>query len=173
MAPWQTGESPLPQRTVCDCFNVVSLAFRVPAKTQPHINWLPCADLKITSAQIAKAERNLNCTQCYYLYPWQGWWHFIVSLVHLPITDILQYHCPLENKSPCCPLQQNINKVCITVGCMQWAALDMTSGLWNVSVSKFVLSPHQQVCNVVREKCVSEHTLGGDEIHRGSSGKSG
>lgn len=56
---------------------------------------------------------------------------------------------------------------------MQPAALDMTSDLWNVSVSKFVLSPHQQVCNVVREKCVSKTTQRGDEIHRGSSGKSG
>lgn len=64
VAPWQTGESPLPQGKVCDCFNVVSLVFHVPAKTQPHINWLSCADLKITSAHIANAERNLNCTHC-------------------------------------------------------------------------------------------------------------
>lgn len=38
VAPWQTEESPLPQRTVYDCFNVVTLVFGVPAKTQPHIN---------------------------------------------------------------------------------------------------------------------------------------
>lgn len=82
LVPWQTGESPLPQRTVCDCFNVVSLVFRVPAKTQPHINGLPCADLKITSAQIAKAEHNLNCTLCYYLYPRYD-------------DDISSFPCPL------------------------------------------------------------------------------
>ena len=49
----------------------------------------------------------------------------------------------------------------------------MTSDLGNVYVSRFLLSPHQQVCNVVREKCVSKHTQRGDEIHRGSWGKSG
>lgn len=109
VAPWQTGESPLPQRTVYDCFNVVSLVFRVPAKTQPHINWLPCADLKITSAQIAKAERNLNCTQCYYLYPWQRWWHFIVPLCTCPLLMTLScftMSVSLRRKkkpSPCCP----------------------------------------------------------------------
>lgn len=109
VAPWQAGESPLPQRTVYDCFNVVSLVFRVPAKTQPHINWLPCADLKITSAQIAKAERNLNCTQCYYLYPWQRWWHFIVPLCTCPLlmmpgcfTISVSFR---EKTSPWCPLQ--------------------------------------------------------------------
>lgn len=109
VAPWQTGESPLPQRTVCDCFNVVSLVFCVPAKTQPHINWLPCADLKITSAQIAKAERNLNCTQCYYLYPWQRWWHFIVPLCTCPLLMMrgcFTISVSLRKKaSPCCPLQ--------------------------------------------------------------------
>lgn len=89
VAPWQTGESPLPQRTVCDCFNVVSLVFCVPAKTQPHINWLPCADLKITSAQIANTERNLKCTQCYYLHPWQRWWHFVIPLCTCPLLMML------------------------------------------------------------------------------------
>lgn len=49
-------------------------------KPQPHINRLPCADLKITRAPIARAERNLNCTRCYYLYPWKGWWHFSCQL---------------------------------------------------------------------------------------------
>ena len=37
--------SPLPQRTVYDCLDVVYLVFLVPVKTQPQINWLLCADL--------------------------------------------------------------------------------------------------------------------------------
>lgn len=175
VAPWQTGESPLPQRIVYDCFNVVSLVFHVPAKSQPHINWLPCADLKITSAHIAKAERNLNCTQSYYLYPDRD------DDIHCPwctcpsvmMLGSLTTSVSFRKKSSCCPLQKNIDKVCITVGYIQCAALAMTSHLKNVSVSEFVLSPHQQVCNVVREKCVSKHIQGGDEIHRGSWGKSG
>lgn len=48
------------------------------SEAQPHINWLPCVDLKITSAQMNwRTGCNLICTLWFYWYPKQNWWQYI------------------------------------------------------------------------------------------------
>lgn len=58
VTPWQTGEGFHPRGA---WVTVLLWRFRY-SVLQQKPNWLPYADLKITSAQIVRAECNLNCT---------------------------------------------------------------------------------------------------------------
>lgn len=135
----------LPQRSVCDCFNVVVSVFCVPAKTQPHINWLPCADLKITSAQIARAERNLNCTQCYYLCLWQTWWHFFVAPYWWCQSVFWSNECPTGRKEKKKKRTNNF----VAFWLLEHQQSMHSSRLWSVSTTGYDIKSLKCLCKQV------------------------
>lgn len=162
VAPWQTVEAVRPR---VQCVIVLMWLLQCSVFLQKPDRISTDSHVQTWKLQVRRSP-TLSITWTVHSTVILNSWQDYISLFFcakrgVPIADdtrlFLPYQCPL-----CCPFMTrwtvNAGKACIIVGNVQWVPLYMTSDLWNVSVSKFVLSSHQQVCNVVSEKCARKRT---------------